>query len=176
MGCHSLLQRIFPTQGSNLGLPHCRQTLYHLNHQGSPSTNLCVISVLRLTFPLYLFTCTWTGSLLSLGLCSDCAEPGLLFFTACALFIAVASLAMGHRLQVPMLPWLQLPGSRAQAQWLHCMGLVAPGQVESSWARDRTPVPCTVRRILIHRTTGEVLPHSILTYLGMKYTFKSMPS
>ena len=27
MGCHFLLQGIFPTQGSNLGLPHCRQTL-----------------------------------------------------------------------------------------------------------------------------------------------------
>ena len=27
MGCHFLLQRIFPTQGSNPGLPHCRQTL-----------------------------------------------------------------------------------------------------------------------------------------------------
>jgi len=25
----------FLTQGSNPGLPHCRQTLYHLNHQGS---------------------------------------------------------------------------------------------------------------------------------------------
>ena len=33
---HFLLQGIFPTQGSNPGLPHCRQTLYHLNHQGSP--------------------------------------------------------------------------------------------------------------------------------------------
>ena len=29
VGCHSLLQGIFLTQGSNLGLPHCRQTLYH---------------------------------------------------------------------------------------------------------------------------------------------------
>ena len=27
MGCHFLLQRIFLTQGSNLGLLHCRQTL-----------------------------------------------------------------------------------------------------------------------------------------------------
>ena len=36
VGCHFLLQRIFPTQGSNLGLPHCRQTLYHPSHQGSP--------------------------------------------------------------------------------------------------------------------------------------------
>ena len=26
---------IFPTQGSNPGLLHCRQTLYHLSHQGS---------------------------------------------------------------------------------------------------------------------------------------------
>ena len=36
VGCHFLLQRIFPTQGSNPGLPHCRQMLYHLSHQGSP--------------------------------------------------------------------------------------------------------------------------------------------
>ena len=35
VGCHFLLQEIFPTQGSNLGLPRCRQTLYHLNHQGT---------------------------------------------------------------------------------------------------------------------------------------------
>ena len=26
------LQRLFPTQGSNPGLPYCRQTLYHLSH------------------------------------------------------------------------------------------------------------------------------------------------
>ena len=36
VGCHSFLQGIFPTQGSNPSLPHCRQILYHLNHQGSP--------------------------------------------------------------------------------------------------------------------------------------------
>ena len=27
VGCHFLLQGIFPTQGSNPGLPHCGQTL-----------------------------------------------------------------------------------------------------------------------------------------------------
>ena len=32
----SLLQGIFPTQGSNPGLPHYRRILYQLNHQGSP--------------------------------------------------------------------------------------------------------------------------------------------
>ena len=33
----SLPQEIFLTQGLNPGLPHCRQTLYHLSHQGSLS-------------------------------------------------------------------------------------------------------------------------------------------
>ena len=31
--CHALLQGIFPTQGSNPGLPHCRQILYPLSHR-----------------------------------------------------------------------------------------------------------------------------------------------
>ena len=31
VGCHFLLQGIFPTRGSNLGLLHCRQTLYCLS-------------------------------------------------------------------------------------------------------------------------------------------------
>jgi len=34
-GCHALLQGIFPTQGPNPGLPHCRQILYQLSYQGS---------------------------------------------------------------------------------------------------------------------------------------------
>ena len=36
VGSLSLLQTIFPTQGSNLGLPYCRQVLYQLSHQGNP--------------------------------------------------------------------------------------------------------------------------------------------
>ena len=35
VGCHFLLQGIFLTQGLNPGLPHWRQTLYPLSHQGS---------------------------------------------------------------------------------------------------------------------------------------------
>ena len=38
MGSHSLLRGIFLTQGSNLGLLHCRWTLHQLSHQGS----LCI--------------------------------------------------------------------------------------------------------------------------------------
>ena len=37
-GSCSLLQGIFPTQGLNLGLPHCWKILYQLSHQGSPRT------------------------------------------------------------------------------------------------------------------------------------------
>ena len=41
VGCHFLLQGIFPTQGSNPGLLHCRQTLYRLSHQFSSVTQSC---------------------------------------------------------------------------------------------------------------------------------------
>ena len=41
-GSRSLPQGIFPTQGSNPGLPHCRQILYQLSHRGSPG-QLCHI-------------------------------------------------------------------------------------------------------------------------------------
>ena len=54
VGSLSLLQRIFPTQESNPGLPHCRQILHQLSHQGSPQLrNLEVIqrhSILTATF------------------------------------------------------------------------------------------------------------------------------
>ena len=39
-GCYALLQGIFPIQGSNPGLPHCRWILYCLIHQGSPTEAL----------------------------------------------------------------------------------------------------------------------------------------
>ena len=42
VGGQALLQGIFPTQGSNPGLTHCSQILYHLSHQGSPFTDLYV--------------------------------------------------------------------------------------------------------------------------------------
>ena len=41
VGCHFLLQEIFPTQGLNTGPLHCRQTLYHLSHQGCPMWYIC---------------------------------------------------------------------------------------------------------------------------------------
>ena len=51
VGCHSLLQGIFPTQGSNPGLLHHRQLLYHLSHQA------CMLSHLS---PVWLCVTLWT--------------------------------------------------------------------------------------------------------------------
>ena len=48
MGSYSILQGIFPTLGSNLGLPHCRWVPYRLSHQWSPiSLQMLLTCVLR---------------------------------------------------------------------------------------------------------------------------------
>ena len=39
VGCHFLLQGIFPTKGLDPGLWHCRHMLYHLSHQRSLQSN-----------------------------------------------------------------------------------------------------------------------------------------
>ena len=54
--CHSLLQEIFLTQGSDLGLLYCRQIFYHLSYRGSPymCVNIQYLSFTSLTyFTLY---------------------------------------------------------------------------------------------------------------------------
>ena len=43
VGCHFLLQGIFPTQGSNPGLLHCRQILYLLSYKGSPLSEFSLV-------------------------------------------------------------------------------------------------------------------------------------
>ena len=66
MGCHALLQGLFPTQGLNPGLPHCRWILYCLSHQGSPwNTGVGSLSLLDRHFPTQesnwgLLHCRWT--------------------------------------------------------------------------------------------------------------------
>ena len=66
MGSFSLLQGIFPTQGSNPGFPHCRQILYQLSHNRSPVYSISEVkwsevaqSCLSLCDPM---DCSLTGS------------------------------------------------------------------------------------------------------------------
>ena len=42
VGCHALLQGIFPTQGLNLGLPFCRCILYCLSNRGYTNDFICL--------------------------------------------------------------------------------------------------------------------------------------
>ena len=60
------------------------------------------------------------------------AASGLLSSFCVRLLIAVASLVAEHGLQDTWAHWLWLLGSRALAQWLCCMTLVAPWHVGSS--------------------------------------------
>ena len=62
VGNHSLLQGIFPTQGWNPGLLHCRQIPYHLNHQGSP------LQLRRRTWPRWCGPCPFCGRLMRIRL------------------------------------------------------------------------------------------------------------
>ena len=57
VSCHALLQEIFPIQGSNPGLLHCRWILYCLSHQGSPDV---IISSVQLLSYVRLFATAWT--------------------------------------------------------------------------------------------------------------------
>ena len=49
VNCHALLQGTFLTQESNMDILHCRRTLYHLSHQGSPHYNL--------DYPIWYYLC-----------------------------------------------------------------------------------------------------------------------
>ena len=48
VGCRSLLQGIFPNQGLNPSLLHCRQMVYCLRHQGSPGRLVGLEHILKL--------------------------------------------------------------------------------------------------------------------------------
>ena len=65
MGCLSLLQGIFLTQGSNPGLPHCGQILYQLSHKGSPLSTMEGFSIHQC--PLYFKAATFAVDMHILG-------------------------------------------------------------------------------------------------------------
>ena len=98
VGCHFLLQGIFPTQGSNLGLLHCRQFLYPLSHLGS-----------------LILCCCSSVTKLCLTLCDpvDCSSPGS---------------SIHGILQARILEWVAISFSRGSFQprdrtWVSCIAV-----------------------------------------------------
>ena len=93
VGSHFHLQRIFPTQGSNLGLLHCRQILYHVSHQEKqkwfdflfcyrfsqvrPPHPRQEVGVLLPGVCVCVRACTVTQSCLTLCGPMDCSLPGI---------------------------------------------------------------------------------------------------
>ena len=65
VGCHALLQGIFPAQGSNPGLLHCGWILYQLTYQGSHFQYCATIQFSSVAQSYKTF-------------CMDCSTPGLL--------------------------------------------------------------------------------------------------
>ena len=66
VGCHALLQGIFPTQGSNPGLPPCRCILYRLSYQESPRLKCIFINQNRNHYNKFVHFCRAYKSVLQL--------------------------------------------------------------------------------------------------------------
>ena len=108
MGSLSLLQGIFLTQGWDLGLPHEKQILYNLSHQGSPCVCVCVhVCVYIMYVCMYMYEVkqseSESRSVVSVGphrlhICDpmDYAVHGIL--------------------QARMLEWVAIPFSRESSQ------------------------------------------------------------
>ena len=128
MSSHALLQGIFPTQGSNLGVSHCRQFLYPLSQQGNPTYIYTYAFFLKLCMYLFIFGCT--GSSLLHAVC----------------ILSLQSISQ------PLL----LAGSRLQAHQLRHVDFVAPHHAESSQTRVWEPVsPTLAGRFLTTEPPGK---------------------
>ena len=121
---------------------------------------------------IYLFIYGCIGSSLLRAGFLQLQRAGLLFAGArashCGGFFCCGAQAIDTWVQQ-----LWLASSRARAQQLWRMGLVAPRHVGSSRTRARTHVPCIVRQILNHCATREV-PLSILNFTQV-YVFCLTP-
>ena len=77
MGSHSLLQGIFLTQGSDPGLLHCRQILYHLSPQKPLLAQLfsCCLTVLHWGFLVHILSCSLTSVEVKVKSCPTLCDP-----------------------------------------------------------------------------------------------------
>ena len=100
VGSRSLLQGIFPTQGQNPGLPHCRRILYQLSHQGSPQIQEWV-------------ACHFTSGSCQ---CRSWTREGPYLYTA-LLIKHCQLLGVAFSLSLLRTPFLSVWGFQAQESW-----------------------------------------------------------
>ena len=83
VGSHFFPQRTFPTQRSNLDLLHCRKILYHLSHQGRPSTCRSSLNCDLLKETFVYDPIKWSFSLFRISLItflSHVTQSGIILF------------------------------------------------------------------------------------------------
>ena len=132
VGCQLLVQGIFPTQGSNLCLPHCRRILYRWATRKpniGPFKNppLCIAVLSYLIFMLSVF---WK-KIVQMYWCLQIqmsGPNGMMYMSACVhvhsiVFDSLWPLSMGF--SVKNTEWVAISFFR----W-------------SSWPRDRTCISC----------------------------------
>ena len=143
VGCHALLQGVSLTQVTNPGLPHCRQILYCLSHQGSPriQTGVGSMSLLQGIFPTQelnwgLLHCRWILYPLSHG-----GSPRA-FLTSqrvpCPTFLSIPTTSACHlssllleqqfrtsRTSLMHMICIKILKNNTGLMWLWCCGLVA---------------------------------------------------
>ena len=144
-----LLQRTFPTQGSNPGLLHCKQVLYYLSHQENPVLwwfeLFCTFTALITKFWLKVYTGYALVNESCLTLCNpmDCSPSGS---------------SVHGIFQARILEWVAIFFYRGSSQ-----------------SRAQTCISCTGRRILYHCSMWEALfiQDRFLYYLRIKPLIQS---
>ena len=142
VGSLSLLQGIFPTQGLNPGLPHCRRILYQLSYQGSPSPDKqrvrafiererglhAEIAWSSLTVIFRLVIGDLTSTILVILLYCSCVLSCIQLFVTLWTVVGQAPLSMGFsrqeywsRLPCPFPGDLPNPGIKPHVSWISCM-------------------------------------------------------
>ena len=118
VGCHFVLQGIFSTQGSNPGLLHCRQTLYHLSHQGSPWA--CVQNFIfkycnetKITSEM---NCRWTFVCMCVCVCvCVCVSCSVVSDSCDPMDYSPPGSPIHEILQARILEWVAIPFSRGSS-------------------------------------------------------------
>ena len=98
MGCHFLLQEIFPTKESNPSLLHCRQMLYRLSYKGSPTIHIHVSILPQTPLPSRLHNIEQSSMCYTVGTCWLYILLYFIFATLGLHFGAQVSLVVSYEL------------------------------------------------------------------------------
>ena len=151
VGSLSLLQGMFPTQGLNPGLPHCRQILYQLSHQGSTQWMFSELNWLHMSPSQcwgWFGKSSWWSESESCSVQSESLQPHGLYSPGQTTGVGSLSLLQGmfptqgsnpglwHCRRI--LNQLSHKGSPRILEWVAC-----PFSSGSSWPRNQTRVSFT---------------------------------